>query len=331
MNKKKRKKLEICKPTPQENIELEISGSVNGNLFQDAIAITEHDKLTYQALDAITDDETMSLVGTPLMSRAKDVVENRDFKYSTSNILRFLADLKNRDVSLIKERSNDLELAGSYVVDRTNAFYSSIYVDIYTDLAVLFTGFVDSFKDVCIEKSLNIDKLISYLFKRIYPDSELDVIGRISYDDITSQEDSNYFIESLITRLTAQIIRYAMVGLNDGIDVLFFANTVLPNYINEIVYMVRYTFSLANSYNYFDTRKVSGDTEEICNIITIDLLPLLHNNILEIYSKYCNILSQEDVISLITAQNVPGITTVISPEDKGSGLLFAYNVYNETN
>ena len=337
MGKNKQKKLskkliETRRPIPMqqpENIELE--GNVNGVAFQDAITITDYDRLTYYALGSFTDDETISYVATPLMSKAKCVVEDEQEKYNSGNILRFLADLENKDVELIKNKSQDSELTGSYIVNRANAFYSSIYVDIYTDLSIAFSTFLESIDEIIKRKRQKDDyelyncidfNLRNYIFGSFTSDRIMS--ERICYDK-NRRGDKVNDRESIVDSLTAQIIRYSIgaATLNDDLDLLFFTNTVLPNYMNEIIYLIRNT--LARSHCTLGRH----DKKSISNDIINTLLPILHNIIIQIYSKYVNILSKEDIVNLITAENINGVDVIISPEDKSSGMIATYNLYNE--
>ena len=131
-------------------------------------------------------------------------------------------------------------------------------------------------------------------------------LENVSYD-VTQESITNNSpkFQPMIVRLS-KTITDMIINPTEANSLLFF-NTILPQYINEIVLTCVRFKCMEISYGREDRRFNKKDNndygymmERIDERITNDLLPVLHNNIIMLYNQYIDLTKSEVFNSIFT-------------------------------
>lgn len=277
--------------------------------LEDAITMTKGDEIVYEQLRR-SSDNTMypALVVTPYMSKAAGYVSTGEIEgdtYNMTNAIMFLANTcDNKDIDFISNTRPDL--VGKYTINRISALYSSIYTEILSRLSNIFSVFLTKVRKIDTENSVDEDGYNSnYSILTNILNNQLLLSAPIhtnntalfmyaSYDGI---DNENYIPTNV--RL-AKVMADNIIDPSEANSMHFF-NTILPMYMNEIIITVvnekAYDYS-----NGIDNEKKAIRNDKVVDTIIHVLLPALHNQIIELYTVYTELVKSEEFSNVF---NVP--------------------------
>lgn len=284
------------------------------NEFKEAIKITESDNSVYLDL-AVTLNKNSEEVGsiiTPLMQKANIAKVKQKLEpeekgqlvegyYNNTDAYLFMSSvLNNRDYDIYKD-NNGCEI--NYIQQRAKAFNNSIRTEIANKISNSFIKFLITLdsnlnsleiskdaKNICIRI---IDRL-TCLF--IYSHEFLD-------EDATDINDQGIGYKPLLLRLSKDILQNIMYN---ELDTMYFLNTILPRYMNEISLFI-------NSYcKLYTTKELiynvkNEDYEYILanvEVIVNNCLSELHNDLIQDYCSVANLASTKGFREAIIPENV---------------------------
>ena len=277
--------------------------------LEDAITMTKGDEVVYEKLRRSSDEKIYpGLVVTPYMSKAAGYVSTGEIEgatYNMANAIMFLANTcDNKDIDFISNTRPDL--ARMYTINRITALYSSIYTEIFIHLSSIFSVFltkvreIDATKDSIDEDGYNsyysilTNKLSNQLLLSAPIHTNNTAFMYASYDEI---DNGNYIPTNV--RL-AKVMTDNIIDPSDANNMHFF-NTILPMYMNEIIITVVNEKSCDYS-NGIDNEKKAIRNDKIIDTIIHKLLPTLHNQIIDLYTVYTELVKSEEFSNVF---NVP--------------------------
>ena len=274
--------------------------------FLDAITLTAVDNVVLEKINTVNVNPLVpQLIATPLMQRAKiacnhendlEYMDRADYYNNTDSLLFLSSVLNNLDCEVC-------EAAGfgeAYIEQRAAAFYSSLYTEIANTLSDLFSNFIIDTKRICLAKEKKYDISFNDI-PDVISRALLDYYNYIQLQKNVSRDKLNINVgaESILIRLTKSIIRSLASSSNLDEERLFFFNTELNRYMNEIniiinsgvkqrtisSYIIDTYYFDDKSYNYSDSEKINIIDELFDEITTISLAHL-HNSIIILYHNY---------------------------------------------
>ena len=288
--------------------------------LKDAITMTKGDEVVYEKLRRSSDEKIYSgLVVTPYMSKAAGYVSTGEIEgatYNMANAIMFLANTcDNKDIDFISNTRPDL--VAKYTFNRITALYSSIYTEILSRLSNIFSVFLTKVRKIDTENSVDEDGYNSnYSILTNILNNQLLLSAPIhtnntafmyaSYDEI---DNGNYIPTNV--RL-AKVMTDNIIDPSDANNMHFF-NTILPMYMNEIII----TVVNEKSYDYsngIDNEKKAIRNDKIIDTIIHKLLPALHNQIIDLYTVYTELVKSEEFSNVF---NVPE-QALCNIEDNGN-------------
>ena len=278
--------------------------------LKDAITMTKGDEVVYEKLRRSSDEKIYpGLVVTPYMSKAAGYVSTGEIEgatYNMANAIMFLANTcDNKDIDFISNTRPDL--VAKYTFNRITALYSSIYTEILSQLSSIFSVFLTKVREIDAKDLIDEDGYNNSYYSALtntLRNQLLSCVGSIranntaftyaSYDEI---DNSDYIPTNV--RL-AKVMADNIIDPSDANNMHFF-NTILPMYMNEIIITVvnEKSYDYSNGIN---NEKKATRNDKIIDTIIHKLLPALHNQIIDLYTVYTELVKSEEFSNVF---NVP--------------------------